>query len=483
MFWGWGVNLGGMRCARGLVLLAFVIAAALPAAADPDIFVARPYLQLGDNPREAARERMDLLWETPDEAAAWEVEVRAGATGAWRAQATPTMRRVAALAPVAAFRAYRATLRDLAPGERFAYRIRRDGREVFASSGRARKHGDAPYRFVLTGDTAAGTDGERAVVYQAYKLQPDFLLIAGDIVYPRGRLHEYRAHFHPIYNADVASPQHGAPLARSVMLVAAPGNHDLGTARGKAVRNLAKYPDAMAYFYEWDQPLDGPAPPPSARKVSGPAPLRATFLGAAGDRFPRMASFSFDYGNAHWTVLDSNDYMDWSQGTLREWVRNDIRASDKRWHFVAFHHPGFQSSRAHLHEQRMRRLSPLFEELGVDVVFAGHVHNYQRSRPLTFVPGKVDANGDVSGDMVIDRAYDGRTKTRPRGVIYVVSGAGGAALYDRDLTDRPQTWLPFTAAFRSDRHSITVVDVSGSRLTLRQVDQDGREIDRIVVTK
>jgi hypothetical protein len=35
----------------------------------------------------------------------------------------------------------------------------------------------------------------------------------------------------------------------------------------------------------------------------------------------------------------------------------------------------------------------------------------------------------------------------------------------------------------TDRHSLSVFDVDGSRLTMAQIDEVGQEFDRIVVTK
>jgi hypothetical protein len=108
-----------------------------------------------------------------------------------------------------------------------------------------------------------------------------------------------------------------------------------------------------------------------------------------GDTYPRMANFSFDYGNAHWTVLDSNPYVDWTNPELRGWAERDLAAARERtWRFVAFHHPGFNSSKAHLNDQQMRLLADVFEAGGVDVVFSGHVQNYQRTYPLRFTPEK-----------------------------------------------------------------------------------------------
>jgi hypothetical protein len=69
---------------------------------------------------------------------------------------------------------------------------------------------------------------------------------------------------------------------------------------------------------------------------------------------------------------------------------------------------------------------------------------------------------------------------------------GGKELYDPDLDDNPAKWLhaednnaAYNARFHfhSSAHSLTVFDVDGSTLTMTQVDETGREIDRITVAK
>jgi hypothetical protein len=203
-----------------------------------------------------------------------------------------------------------------------------------------------------------------------------------------------------------------------------------------------------------------------------------------------MATFSFDYGNGHWTVLDSNTAVDWTDPVLRAWVERDLAAArDAAWRFVAFHHPAFNSAKAHFGDQRMRVLAEVFQAGRVDVVFNGHVHNYQRTFPLLFTPdrgpdGRPAHDGDkVPGRWTLDRSFDGRTHTRPRGVIHLITGAGGAGLYNTDQQDDPASWQPFTDKFVSRTHSLTITDVDGPTLTVRQVSADGQEIDRFVVTK
>src|SRR5262245_34645263 len=113
-----------------------------------------------------------------------------------------------------------------------------------------------------------------------------------------------------------------------------------------------------------------------------------------------------------------------------------------------FHQPGFDSSKAHFTEQQMRLAADVFEQQGVDVVFTGHVHNYQRSYPLKFLlkldgdpklakDGVLHTPREYSGtnpftiddDYTFDRSFDGVTRTRPLYPIYIVTGAGGAGLY------------------------------------------------------
>jgi hypothetical protein len=457
-------------------------------------FLVKPYLQLGDHPAGRAADRLVVLWHADDVEAGWGVEYRAGPDRPWRKAEAPEARRVATEG-VASHRVYRATLTGLVPGGAFAYRVLRGGVAVFQAEGRARKAAGQPHRFVAFGDCGANTPEQKAVAYRAFLERPDFVMIPGDIVYARGRVSEYRTNFWPIYNADEASPSAGVPLLRSTVFLAAPGNHDIAT------RDLGKFPDGLAYFYYWDQPLNGPHGEEGSAhvaKLDGPEVNRRAFLDAAGPAFPRMGNFSFDYGDAHWTVIDANPYVDWTDRELRAWVERDLAAAAAAtWRFVAFHHPGFNSSREHYEQQQMRRMAGVFEAGKVDVVFSGHVHNYQRSYPMRFTPGPegddkpvVGKNGNpvtggrlVTGRWTLDRSFDGRSDTRPDGVIYLVTGAGGQHLYNPEQHDDPGSWQGFTHKFASRVHSVTVADVDGPTLTVRQVAADGEELDRFVVTK
>ena len=429
-------------------------------------FLVKPYLQLGDLPRMAAREGLDLLWHAENKDGAWTVEVQ-GAKG-WEVQAAPTFRTLHA-PPLSAHRIYRAVLQNLSPGTRVPYLVKLNGKVVFEAEAQTRK--PEAHRMIVFGDAADGSAAQTAIAKAIMAERPDALFITGDLVYGRGRAAEYRDHFFPVYNSEAI------PLMRRVPFLGVLGNHDAP---------FAKLPDASAYFAYWSLPLNGPvlkAGEANAAPVT--AGVHDAVVATAGPAFPRMASYSFDYGKVHWTVLDSNAYTDWESPVLKAWLEADLKAArGASWRIVALHHPLFQSSRSHFDDQWMRVLSPLLEKHGVDLVLAGHVHNYQRTAPLRFKPTKPGPRGTaVEGEFTVDQAFDGKTVTQAKGIIHIVTGAGGAELYDPWQTDAKASWQPWTKAFVADKHSFTVLEVEPKRLRLRQLDIHGRELDAITLTK
>ncbi|MFM7322549.1 MAG: metallophosphoesterase [Armatimonadota bacterium] len=448
-----------------------------------DAFLAPPYLQFGEETQPAAADsaRLSLVWLAKADAkpADWVVETRPAEGGEWRKAGDPVATGYAPTGVPACVR-MRTVLSGLEPGTLFDYRVSRSGEVVFGARARApRAPGDSKSRFVVFGDTGSGTADERKVAHRISEAKPDYAMVAGDIVYSRGRASEYAKNFWPILNAETSAPTVGAPVLRAIPVAAAPGNHDIGP------DNLTKYPDAYAYYVYWSQPLNGPdLPKAGAARIGGSETDKATFVKAAESRYPRMANFSVDYGTVHWTVLDSNPNVDWTDPALVAWLEKDlVAAKSAKWKFVLFHHPPFQSSEEHFDNQWMRVLAPKFEKHGVHMVWTGHVHNYQRSHPLRFAPaGAPEKSGRVGGEFTIDTRFDGVSRTKPDGVLYLVTGGGGAALYKK-IADKSGRLQPFTAKLVNDTHSLTVVDIDDRKCVLRQLSADGKEIDSITVTQ
>jgi acid phosphatase type 7 len=387
---------------------------------------------------------------------------------------------------------YRAVLPKLEFDQSYHYRVSMRGRRIIDADFETRTKEPAS-RFVVFGDCGAGTPGQAQIAYQAYLKKPEFILITGDNVYSRGLVNEYLRRYFPYFNREDASSDKGAPLMRSTPFYVAVGNHDVGGA------DLARFPDGLAYYYYSDLPQNGPALKNTVI-AAGRAGQVDSFRNRTGPRFPRMANYSFDHGNVHITCLDSNPYINTNDPDLISWIENDVKSSKATWKIVAFHHPGFNSSNAHYEGQWMRALAPVFERSGVDLVLNGHVHNYQRSYPLRFDPKKdstgkplIGANGRgrVDGVFTLDKKFNGKRRSRPDGVIYIVTGAAGAGLYDTAFSKSPKTWVhtpvenwvPFTVKLISHVHSFSMIETKNSRLVFRQFDAKGKEFDKIELTK
>lgn len=471
-----------------LSMLLFLCSEAQTRNENDYVFVSKPYLQIGDAPLPS---KLHICWQTSDEETQWLVEVQAPGTNTWTREANISYK-ILSVPNLQKRRIYTCVLSDLIPGSVFMYRIQRNKKIVFQSVAHALKQADQPYRFIAMGDIGAGTADAKLIAQQASFAKADLFVIPGDIVYDRGLVSEYDKNFWPVYNADSVS-KNGAPLMRSIPFVAAPGNHDTET------RDFQLYPDALAYFMYWDQPLNGPfgqGNKAAYPTLTMPDSVRNRFLEAAGKRFPVMTNFSFNYGNAHWLMLDADNYVDWTNMQMLDWVRKDLAASaGSTWRFVVFHHPGFSSSVEHFEQQQMRLLAPLFDSAKVDLVFNGHVHNYQRSYPMHFVPASkgVQLTGGkdnqtprgkvVNGRWILDKSFDGKQITKANGVIYIVTGAGGQELYNKEQNNDTDSWQKFTDRFISVVHSFSVVDVNGKKLTLEQTDINGNVIDQFILTK
>ena len=89
----------------------------------------------------------------------------------------------------------------------------------------------------------------------------------------------------------------------------------------------------------------------------------------------------------------------------------------------------------------------------------------------------------VTGKWKLDKTFDGKTDTTPEGIVYVITGAGGQSLYNPEQHNDPDSWQKFTDKFVSNIHSLTIAEVDGNKLTIRQVTAAGKEVDSFTITK
>jgi hypothetical protein len=122
----------------------------------------------------------------------------------------------------------------------------------------------------------------------------------------------------------------------------------------------------------------------------------------------------------------------------REWLDDALASSTNQWKIVALHHPPYSSGRHGSTPGAQALLEPIVTRHHVDLVLAGHDHDYERTHPID-------------------------------GVTYVVSGGGC------------KTTAVGTSSFTVKAHSILhfmLVDVRGDRLVADCIRADGKVADR-----
>lgn len=139
--------------------------------------------------------------------------------------------------------------------------------------------------------------------------------------------------------------------------------------------------------------------------------------------------YSFDYANAHFTVLDTNDATSDGLGAEQlAWLKNDLANTNAKWKFVLMH-KSLYSAGSHAFDGEViamrTQLTKLFAENGVNVVFGGHDHSYTE----TYL---VDKDGKV-----VDKTDGKGVRYTGDGVMYITLGTLGTKFYnyrENDMT-------------------------------------------------
>lgn len=340
------------------------------------------------------------------------------------------------------------TISSLTPGTRYYYRLSTNGVQVQATTYFQTQRAvgdDGTTFFTVIGDWGQGTSGEQDIANLQNAADPQMILTVGDNVYPNGTQSE-------LDNNALAYYQQ--PFQRAFYFPVL-GNHDLNNVGGAS--NYAN----SAHVKTFALPTNGTQP----------------------ERY-----YWFESGDALFIMTDSDDCCD---STQRNWMENLLATTTRKWKFVFLHHTPYSCANgfASLGSSITLRNSwgPLFERYGVDVVFTGHDHIYERS-------GLVDhylANGGSGSDGL--------------GTRYVMTGGGGATL-DQDA-NIDSNGLPYRQPFffspkepcpwliqacpagpngycSIERYSYTSVTITGNEtMTLRGIDRNNVVFDTLVIQK
>lgn len=95
-------------------------------------------------------------------------------------------------------------------------------------------------------------------------------------------------------------------------------------------------------------------------------------------------NYSFDYANAHFAVLNTNDLVSVTNAQLR-WLENDLNSTDKDWKIVVTHKAPYtlgKNGKWPDAQYLRKELTAVMDRCSVDMVISGHDHLYIRTKPL-----------------------------------------------------------------------------------------------------
>ena len=267
---------------------------------------------------------------------------------------------------------------------------------------------ETPFAFAIISDTQDNRPIALKVSEMAWAQRPNFVLHPGDLVGVGTKDEDWTQEFFPSME----------PLISRVALIPVLGNHE---------RNARNYYDYMSlpapeYYYE------------------------------------------FTYGNAHFFMIDSNKKVG-PDSEQYKWLDAALAKCTATWKFVCHHHPPYSSdendygdlwktNKSTRGDMRVRQLAPLYDKHGVDIVWCGHIHSYERTWPL-------------HGDNV----------TQDQGTIYMITGGGGGGL---------ETAGPFKPYFQNNvrhGHHYCMVAINGGVLEFKAFDIENRLFDYMKVEK
>ena len=284
---------------------------------------------------------------------------------------------------------------------------------------------DGSYNFILAGDPQIGASGnatndtegwKKTLQDSINKFDPDFILSAGDQVNTASNESQYSGYLASEYLTNT-------PQANVV------GNHDSSS---------------NAYSQHFNLP-----------NVSGKG---ATTAGS---------DYWYVYNNTLFMNINSNNM---STAEHKAFMEEAIAANpDARWKVVSFHHSVYSVAN-HAVEgdilQRREELTPVFDELGIDVVLMGHDHVYVRSNIM-------------KGMQVVTDTSNLQSVTDPDGVLYVTANSASGSKYYNIKTDISTEFV--AKMDQSKQRSISNIEVSENEFKITTYLYDANNDDWAVL--
>lgn len=347
-------------------------------------------------------------------------------------------------------------------------------------------------RIGVFGDPGTGNALQKATRDNYLKLKGNYnnaemVIMLGDNAYNAGTETEHTLHFFDIYNNNIFDNHTIFPV---------PGNHEYANDKIRAADH------DIPYYSIFTVPAHG---------ESGGLPSGTEHY------------YSYDYGNIHFIMLDSYGidggnhlYDDTTNGLQAIWLKADLAANagKHKWMIACLHHPPYTngSHRSDVENDLIairRKITPILERYGVDVVLAGHSHVYERSYLIKDHIGFSDAfnKGTAPGGTAVSMSsarYDGAvpnthmsadsgiaTSNCPyftidsvykHGTVYVVAGSAGQVNANNTNT-YPLFYTRNQAASNGGESGALYLEVQDNRLDAKFVSATGTVRDQFTIMK
>ena len=294
------------------------------------------------------------------------------------------------------------------------------------------------------------------------------------------------------------------------------GNHEMGVGFSIPLPGLGTSADPNTYRATSD---DEPSGMPYLDIFSLPANGEAGGVPSGTEQY-----YSLDYGNVHIVSLDSQLTArdDEQRAAMRDWLIDDLSSNTLDWTLVIFHHPPYSKGANHdsdfadtrtfdLPQKDMREdFVPVFDAYGVDVVYSGHSHSYERSFYLHDHTGTSDTFSPAEHAELVDddpakpasgRDGESYAQLSPTSggvddrVVYTVAGNGGKADKSAGALTAPEVWLRHAAHIEQPADTIApkrrglnvigsvVVNAAANQLQADFINAEGEVLDSFTITR
>ena len=196
---------------------------------------------------------------------------------------------------------------------------------------------------------------------------------------------------------------------------------------------------------------------------------RFNYLMPSNANFADGAYYSFDYGNAHFMVLNTDTLIasDESREKQINWIKYDFAKNANKWNIVMAHRSLYTNGPHYKEEDVRNILNELLNDvLGVDIIFAGHDHVYNRTYPI--LNGAPVASSAILKNQTVGKLTGVTLWDNPTGTVNQLNNAIGTKFYTLKSNDL-KWFVPLDVAKGSTLYQPHLATYAGVTVTENEI--------------